>query len=37
MTRAGDEGRLIQIMSAWEAKFPKREIPTVFLNDTSKI
>lgn len=37
MTRAGDEGTLVQIMSAWEATFPKREIPTVFLDDISKI
>ncbi|KAG8162677.1 hypothetical protein KVR01_007155 [Diaporthe batatas] len=37
MTRAGDEGTLIQIMSAWEATFPKREIPTLFLNAKSEI
>lgn len=37
MTRAGDEGTLIRIRSAWEATFPKREMPTVFLGDTSKM
>ncbi|KAK4234149.1 amidase signature enzyme [Achaetomium macrosporum] len=30
LARTNEEGTLIRIMSAWEAMFPKREIPTLF-------
>ncbi|KAJ5710648.1 hypothetical protein N7488_004804 [Penicillium malachiteum] len=37
LARSNHEHILIKIMSAWEATFPKREIPTLFLNDSSRL
>lgn len=36
VAKANREDILIKIMSAWEATFPKREIPTLVVNQTSK-